>query len=122
MQVTAEKHFSLDKGINAEMMVLGITAQPLVVLVRAWPQLLSTSNHTYLFVKTLQTNSSCFQNNGDTSFLPWPHLSHIPATSRLYLQREWEAASKKVIKRKSVAGICCKNAFREGEILVLKNS
>lgn len=36
MHVIAEKHFSLDKGINAEMMVLGITAQPLLVLVRAW--------------------------------------------------------------------------------------
>lgn len=71
---------------------------------------------------TLQTNSSCFQNNEDTNFLPQPCPSHIPATSSLCLQREWEAASQKVTKRKPVAGICCKNAFREGEILVLKNS
>lgn len=52
MQVIAKKHFSLDSDINAETMVLGITVQPLLVLVQAWPKLMSTSNHTYLFVKT----------------------------------------------------------------------
>lgn len=99
MQVRAEEHFSLDKDVNAEVMVLGITTQPLSVLVRAWLKLLSTTNHTFLFVKTLQTNSSHFQNNEDTSFLLWPCLSHITATSRLYLQMEWEAASQKVTER-----------------------
>lgn len=84
-------------------------------------QVLSTSNHL-LICKDSTNNSSCFQNNEDTNFLPWPCPSHIPATSSLCLQREWEAASQKVTKRKPVAGICCKNAFREGEILVLKNS
>lgn len=96
------------------MMVLGITTQPLLVLVRAWPKLPS-SNHAYLFVKTLQTNSSCCQNNENTNFLLWPCLSHIPATSRPYLQKEWEAVSQDFTKRKSAAGICCKNAFREGD-------
>lgn len=78
--------------------MMRITVQHLLVLVQAWPKLMSTSNHTYFFVKTLQTHSSCFQNNGDTNFLPWPCLSHIPATSRLYLQREWEAVSQEVRK------------------------
>lgn len=44
----------MDKGINAEMVVLGITTQTLLVLVRAWPRYCQQVT-TYLFVKTLQT-------------------------------------------------------------------
>lgn len=61
----------------------------------------------------------------DTNLFPWPCLSHIPATRRLYVQRELEATSQKVT-RKSVVGVCCwyllQDNFREEEILVLKNN
>lgn len=99
------------------MMVLGTTTQPLLALETLVP--VNKQPHL-LTCKVYKPRAAVSRITG----IPFSFLGPVFPTCQPQADctcKGTEAASQKVTERKSVAGVCCKNTFREGEILVLEN-